>query len=234
MTSSEEGQEVDRGCWPRAAAVVRMPAMSQEIEVKFKVDDFSAVRRALRRAGARYAATVIQTDSYYDTPDRMLLSRDCGLRIRRVRCLRSAGGKLDTRPLLTAKGPARGGAKAKIRREIQTHLDDPEAVSEILRWVGLELTMLIQKRRTTYRLGPCVVELDELPVIGRFVEIESPGRRALEHACRLLALKGRRITDHYINLLRRAEGVPAGRPEFLLKGRSDSPCKAHKKTRASP
>jgi len=177
--------------------------MPDEIEVKFKVDDFADVRRALRKAGARHLATVIQTDAYYDTPDGMLLSRDCGLRIRRVRCLRSGTGKIDTRPLLTAKGPARGGA-AKVRVEAQTHLDNPAAVIEILKAVGLVLAVSIQKRRATYRLGESLVELDELPVIGRFIEVESPSRRALERTCRSLSLAGRRITDHYLRLLTKA------------------------------
>ncbi|MHC4983159.1 MAG: class IV adenylate cyclase [Planctomycetota bacterium] len=191
--------------------------MSDEIEVKFKVDDFAAVRRALRREGAKYIATVLQLDSYYDTSDRMLLERDCGLRIRRVRCLRSSGAGIDPRPLLTAKGPRRG-AGAKIRREVQTHLENPEAVTDILESLGLERTLSIEKRRATYRLGRSLVELDELPLIGRFVEIESPSKPDLERTCRFLGLTGQRITDHYINLLAKRGGLAAGRRFRLRRG----------------
>jgi len=190
--------------------------MPHEIEVKFKVDGFSAVRRALRRAGARYVATVIQTDSYYDTPERMLLMRDCGLRIRRFRCLRSACGALDTRPLLTAKGPARGDSTAKIRPEAQLRLRDPRAVVAILEAIGLELTLSIRKRRATYRLCGSLIELDELPVIGRFVEVESPGKQALDQTCRRLGLAGKRITDHYVNLLAGAGVSRRARRSFAL------------------
>ena len=182
-----------------------MSGVTDEIEVKFKVDDFAAVRRALRRAGARHVATVVQTDTYYDTPGRTLLGRDRGLRIREVRCVRPPAGGTDTRPLLTAKGPRRGRF-AKFRREVQTHLDDAKALAEILRFLGLEASVTIQKRRSTYTLGSSLVELDELPVIGKFVEIESPSRSALESACRRLGLEGNRITDHYVALLGRAVG----------------------------
>jgi adenylate cyclase class 2 len=174
--------------------------MPDEIEAKFKVDDFAAVRRALRKAGAAYVATCLQTDSYYDTPGRELLSRDCGVRIREVRLLRSAGGKVETRPLLTMKGPRRRG-RAKVRPEVQARLDAPDAAGEIMRAMGLEVAVRLQKRRTTYRLGKCTVELDELPVIGRFVEIEGPSEDAVRRAAERLGLTAEAITDHYVAIV---------------------------------
>jgi adenylate cyclase class 2 len=192
-----------------------MPLVSYEIEVKFKVDDFAPVRRALRRAGAKYIATVIQTDSYYDTADRMLLGRDCGLRIRLFRPVRSAAGGIDTRPLLTAKGP-RSGRAAKFRREVQTRLEDPQAVVSILEAMGLKLTLSIQKRRATYTWNGCLVELDELPVIGKFIEVEAGSEKALDRICRRLGLQAERITEHYVNLLQAAGGVPRPGRSFRL------------------
>ena len=175
--------------------------MAHEIESKFKVDDFSAVRRALRAAGAEYLCTVLQTDCYYDTSGKMLLSRDCGLRIRTVRCLRRGAEKIDTRPLLTVKGPADSSLEAKIRREVQTHLDNVEEVEEILLAVGMKPSLTIQKRRASYKLGKSLIELDELPLIGCFVEIEAPSQKQIQQTRQKLHLEGNPITDHYINLL---------------------------------
>ncbi|MBS3733342.1 MAG: class IV adenylate cyclase [Phycisphaerae bacterium] len=199
--------------------------MSHEIEAKFDVDDFRAVRRVLRQAAARYIATVVQTDTYYDTSTGMLRGRNCGLRIREVHCLRRGDAPVDTRPVLTAKGPPRlpassrdrssGVRRAKVRRELQTHLDDPEAVCELFEAMGLRRTMTVQKRRATYRLRRCMIELDELPVIGRYVEIEAPSERKLDAMRRRLNLPGEPITDHYLNLLARAAN-DSRRRTFLL------------------
>jgi len=176
--------------------------MWEEVEVKYRVDDFAAVRKALRRQGGEYVSTVEQTDAYFDMPGGLLRRRDCGLRIRRTRRLRSAAGvRVDTRPLLTAKGPGRPSRRAKIRREVQTRLADPEPVLEILRAVGLGETVTVRKKRTTYRLGECLVELDELPDAGRFVEVEAPDEPTLHTACKSLGLTGEPITDHYVNLV---------------------------------
>ncbi|MDP6545904.1 MAG: class IV adenylate cyclase [Phycisphaerae bacterium] len=184
--------------------------MPHEIEAKFKVADFRAVRKRLTALGAVYLGTDLQTDSYYDTPDRRLLGGDKGLRIRRTRRLRSpspVGGKppkADTRPLLTYKGPADGHKQAKIRREIQTRVDSHQALGDTLSALGLEPTLTVQKKRASYRLGSCRIELDELPVLGRFIEIETPTPKQIETVRRKLDIRGEPCTDHYITLLTRA------------------------------
>lgn len=180
-----------------------MTAVSREIEAKYRVQSFQPVRRRLREAGGEYLCTMRQVDTYYDTGGGMLLGRDCGLRIRTFRCLRRGAGAVDTRPLLTVKGPAGESKLAKIRREVQTRLDDCGAVEELIFAIGLEPTVTVVKRRASYRLGRCLVELDELPVIGRFVEIEAPLERNLRATAECLGLYGEAICDHYVNLLQR-------------------------------
>jgi len=178
--------------------------MPHEKEAKFRVESFGPVRRALRRAGAVYVQTAVQTDCYFDTPDRRLLAADQGLRIRRVRLLRAARSGADARPLLTFKGPAGGSRRVKIRREIQTRVDDAEAVAAALAAAGLLPVLTVQKRRASWRLGGCLIELDELPVIGRFVEVEAPDEQHIERARRTLGLPGEPIADHYLSMLTRA------------------------------
>ena len=90
--------------------------MAYEIEVKFQVDSFAKIRRRLRNAHAKYLGSVMQTDSYFDTDERTLLSAKQGLRIREIHNVRSAGKKIDKRPLMTFKGPALRGKRAKGRR----------------------------------------------------------------------------------------------------------------------
>ena len=175
--------------------------MSQEREAKFKVAGFSAVLRRLRGAGAKHLGTVLQTDRYFDTPAGRLRKADRGVRIRLSRRLAGPGG-LDPRALLTFKGPRAPHGKLKVRREVQTYVDDAAAAAAILEALGLVATMTLRKRRASYRLGRCRVELDELPYLGRFVEIEGPSRRAIEAARDLLGLAGPAITTPYTQMVR--------------------------------
>ena len=176
--------------------------MAREVEAKYRVEDFRPVRRALRAAGAEYQAAVLQTDTYLDAPDRRLLGADSGLRLRQRRYIRHVAGKRDDRPELTFKGPARAAGRVKSRLEVQTRLDCADAILAILRGCGFEPMLVVQKRRATYRLGRCLIELDELPMLGRFVEIECPGERAVGRLAARLKLHGEPIVDHYVNLLR--------------------------------
>lgn len=178
-----------------------MPRMSDEVEVKIPVPSLDRVRRSLRRAGARYLGTVVQTDRYFDTRNKLLLKADCGLRIRQVRVLRSGRNRIDRRALLTYKGPMRPGRGAKVRQEIQARIDDAEVLAEILTSWGLRHVLMVQKRRASYRLGACRVELDLLPMIGSFVEVEGPGTRQIVRLCRKLSLPGGHSKTHYVRLL---------------------------------
>jgi len=177
--------------------------MPHETEAKFPVESFEAVRRALRKAGAAYRFTVLQTDTYYDTPERSLLAADQGLRIRRLRYLRSARGHRDDRPELTFKGSGNGSRRAKVRHEIQTRIDDADALEAVLQAAGLVRMLTIRKRRASYHLAGCTIELDKLPMIGRFVEVEAPDEEHLDRVRRRLGLTGEPVTDHYVNLVTR-------------------------------
>jgi len=178
--------------------------MPNEIEAKFKVDQFDAVRQRLGELKAAYLGTSLLTDVYYDTPTRDLLGQDRGLRIRHVERLESPSDgdeELDTRAQLTYKSPAGTNERAKIRREIQTHVDSHEAMEEVLGALGVVPTITIQKKRAGYRLGSCIVELDELPIIGRFIEIEAPSVEEIHAAAAELGISAPPSTDHYIKLL---------------------------------
>ena len=177
--------------------------MAQEMEAKFSVADFRAVRRALRAAGGVYLGTAEHVDEFFDTPERKLYRGDRGLRLRNVRVLRGAAGGVKSGWLLTYKGPRQANRSAKVREEIQTHVTDGVALAEILRQAGLKTHLEIKKRRSSYRLGRCLVELDELPGLGGFVEIEAPSERALQQTRRKLALTGEPITESYAHLVAR-------------------------------
>ena len=54
---------------------------------------------------------------------------------------------------------------------------------------GFVESLVYQKRRETWRLASSRVELDDVPELGRFVEIEGPDRQAVADVQHRLALE---------------------------------------------
>jgi len=144
--------------------------MPIEIEAKMKVETFDQVSAALRTQGATLLGEHIETDTFFDTPDRTLLAADKGLRLRVASDVKTN----KTEALLTYKGPVAHG-ELKKRQEIQTPLADPHAMALLLEQLGFKQSLRYQKRRQSWQLDSCRIELDEIPHLGKFVEIEGPG-----------------------------------------------------------
>ena len=175
--------------------------MAHEIEAKFKVPNFTAVRRALKEMAAVYRGTAIQRDTFFDTANRSFYNTDRGLRLRQVRVVKKGEDGLDTDPLLTFKGPRKKNSRTKIRRETQTHVDKAEALREILTSAGLSQFMQIEKRRASYKVRGALIELDELPVLGFFVEIEAASEKTIDQVRRKLNLPDEPITESYVAMV---------------------------------
>lgn len=155
---------------------VRMAAEhGLEIEAKLHVAEFDDVRTRLRQAGATCVGRVLETNRFFDRPDAMLQKFGCGLRVRSLQVLEGAGAS----PTMTFKGRMQPGP-LKIRPECEVQVDDADAAASLLAQLGFVQTVSFQKRRESWRCGPCLVELDELPHIGRFVEIEGPSQGDVE------------------------------------------------------
>lgn len=177
--------------------------MPHEIEAKYRLDSFAAIRKLLRQAGAELIQSVEETDQFFDTPGATLLRADCGLRIRTTRLLplRGAAKRRKVPPLVTYKGPRDKASPIKVRLEVQTHVEDAAALAEILAALGYRPGLVVRKRRTSYRLGRCRVELDDLPGLGKFVEVEGPTQAAVQRACRRIGLDGESITRSYVSMV---------------------------------
>ena len=143
--------------------------MALELEAKIKFDDLEAIRVRLRDAGARRQGMVLETNTFFDTPDGQLVSADKGLRLRRTRDLSND----ERHAIVTVKGPQQSG-QLKSREEGEVGVADADKAQDVLRMLGYSPTLSFEKRRESWMLGGCKVELDELPILGRFVEIEGP------------------------------------------------------------
>ncbi len=141
--------------------------MRSEIEAKLKVDSLEAVERSLVRCGASFLRETVQTDRYYDTAGRDLTHTDKALRLRAD----SKGGR--ERFILAYKGPKEQDDYKK-RVELETEVSDAEALELLLGELGYVKALAFNKRRRLWQLQGCEVALDELPLLGAFVEIEGP------------------------------------------------------------
>jgi adenylate cyclase class 2 len=142
--------------------------MPVELECKVRLDSHDPLRERLRAAGAIRVGRVLETNTIYDRDDGSLRRAGCGLRVRFVIALDGEA----KRPTLTFKGPRQPGP-FKRREEIEVAIADADAMAVILHALGFHERIIFEKRRESWRLGACHIELDELPRLGLFVEIEA-------------------------------------------------------------
>lgn len=149
--------------------------MALEVEAKLRVASHEPVRARLGDLGATLHETALETNRLFDDDRQFLLRTDRGLR---VRTTRTPEGRV-LRSTLTCKGPQQGG-QFKRREENETDVSNPEAAIAILAALGFHQVLCFEKRRETWLFEALTatghtqvrVELDELPDLGCFVEIE--------------------------------------------------------------
>jgi adenylate cyclase class 2 len=171
--------------------------MPVEIEAKMKVNDLAAVRERLQAAGATQVGEYLERNVFFDTEDRSLLAADEGLRLRLSHETRS-GKRVN---VMTFKGPRHHG-QLKSRDETEVTVGDFDAAASLLECLGFTRVLSFEKRRQSWSLGGCKVELDELPHLGPFVEIEGPKDEAVMKVRESLQLADRPlIKASYIAML---------------------------------
>ena len=146
--------------------------MPVEIEAKLKVKSLARIERKLKNCGAEFLGMFVQTDTYFDNAKGTIRKADSALRIRKQRIGRKE------QVILAFKGPRQKG-RFKQRQEIQFEVGDVESAEKLLTELGFRKAIVIKKKRREWRLGGCLVALDELPILGSFVEIEGPGEKKI-------------------------------------------------------
>ncbi len=156
--------------------------MCAEIEAKLKVDSLEQTERKLTELGAEFLAEQLQTDYYLDDAGATLTKADRCLRLRRE--LVGCGETF----CLTYKGPKEKD-QFKKRQQIEIEIKDADSAENLLSALGYERALAFQKKRRIWRLGNCIVALDELPLLGSFVEIEGPSGNEIADVQRRLELE---------------------------------------------
>jgi adenylate cyclase class IV len=146
---------------PAATAAV------DELEVKARVEDASALRAALVRAGAILEFQGDMLDRRFDRGDR-LADRD---EVLRVRVFRQADGA-PAYAVLGWKGPHSKQGRYRRRAEAEARVADPDGVMTILERLGFAVSLRIDRRVEVYRLGEAVLRLEWYPDMDVLLEVE--------------------------------------------------------------
>lgn len=159
--------------------------MPQEIEIKMRLNDAAAVEAKLKSLGALPVVQLHERNTFLDTPQATLRQGDQALRVR-VETDRQSGSPRDV--IITHKGPRNPG-QVKSRAETELHVQDASQAIALLEALGYAPTLTFEKHRDRWAWGGCHIELDSLPMIGRFVEIEGPDEAAIMHVREALGMR---------------------------------------------
>jgi len=141
--------------------------MCIEIEAKLKVDSLQQVADRLTELGAVFLHNCIQKDSFFDEQTSALTRTDRCFRLRRQ--LIGPNEKI----FLTYKGPKQKD-NFKKRQEIEIEINNADLAEKFFSALGYNKVLAFEKKRSLWRLDDCLVALDELHLLGNFVEIEGP------------------------------------------------------------
>jgi len=170
---------------------------NSEIEAKLKVQSHEQIRERLNELGALFIDEQYQSDFYFDKPDGTLTKTDRCLRIRH-----SQSGRTK-KIILTYKGRKQKD-DFKKRTQFETKLGDSEPIEKIFNEIGYSKKLLVEKKRQSWLLNKCEVALDQVPGLGKFVEIEGPDSQKIHSVKKRLGLeKLKNITESYAFLLQK-------------------------------
>lgn len=178
---------------------------SLETEIKFRVTDLADLTERLQKAGIRLVTPrTHEVNTLFDLPGRPLRKQGALLRVRKY-------GRHWT---VTFKGKARTG-RYKSRPEIETTVEDGEALTLILQSAGFVPVFSYEKFRSEWTDGRGHIVVDETP-IGDFGEIEGAGEWIETVAAQLGISPAQYITDSYSVLFQKWKRHSLSRAKNML------------------
>jgi adenylate cyclase class 2 len=139
----------------------------REVEIKFRIDDITALTTRLQEAGFRLiTARTREMNTLCDQPGGKLRRRGALLRLREY-------GPKWTLTYKDKSGPQTG--RHKSRREIETQVENGEAMGRIIEAIGFSPSFRYEKYRSEWSDSQGHVVIDETP-IGNFGEIEGQAK----------------------------------------------------------
>lgn len=139
------------------------------LEIKARCYDPEHVRCVLREAGARFAGTDHQTDTYFHVPQGRLKLRQ---------------GNIENSLIFYHRADQAGPKASEVTMHSSVELGAIKPVLE----AALGVRAIVRKRREIYYVANIKFHIDEVEGLGSFVEIEAAGppgenRAALQAQC---------------------------------------------------
>ena len=150
--------------------------MNSELEAKFKIeeDDVKTLINRLKKLKAGHRYDRLEINTFFD---RKKLHRNKNELLR----LREAKSGKNTEYIVTFKRKKkRDGDGLKYQDEFEYTVSCGEKFSQVLENMGYEKVFLFEKKRRSYLLDNCLVEIDEIPQLGFFCEVEGANSKAIE------------------------------------------------------
>ncbi|HEY8549562.1 MAG TPA: class IV adenylate cyclase [Vicinamibacterales bacterium] len=181
--------------------------MAVEREIKLRFPSPEAARQAVQGLGAvPLRPRRLQDDVLFDASDGRLQQAGCALRVRRD----------GDRGAVTFKGPVVASAM-KTREEIETAVDQPEAVERLFTALGFSPQFRYQKFREEFSIPGVVLAVDETPV-GTFIELEGEEAAIADAAARLGRSPADYVLASYRALFLEHVRQHGGGPHMLFEG----------------
>lgn len=141
----------------------------REVEVKILDINVEEIKKKLLELGAKKIFDGKIHYKTFDFSDNFLRNKRQHLRVRKM------GDKVE----VTHKGTPEQVDGFKIRREIETHVEDFDAMCEIFEKLGMSRVYEAEKLRQTYKLENAKIEFDTYPGIKTYLEIETSDEKEL-------------------------------------------------------
>ena len=159
-----------------------MTVVREELELKARVENPDAVRKAILAAGAELMYRGAMMDRRFDRRGR-LERRDEVVRLR----VYHPADKSPEWGVLGWKGPVQRRGEYRLRAEWESRVDDPKAVLVILRHMGYKISLRVDRAVEQYRLGEATLRLEWYPAMDVLMEVEGQPE-AIEGAVRATGL----------------------------------------------
>ena len=141
--------------------------MSVEVEVKIKIREKAKLLQDLGRLGFQEEKRVVETDIYYTAVHHDFAALDEALRVRTIED-RGTGTKT---AVMTYKG-AKLDAVSMSRKELETEVGNAEICQEILKQIGFQPVLPVEKQRQYFQNDTMTACVDSVTGLGDYLELE--------------------------------------------------------------
>lgn len=161
-----------------------------ETEVKHKIKNKKELQKTKQKIKkiAEYKKTETEYNIVFDSPDFSLRKKGFLLRLRK-----------DSKNTLTFKSKIKS-KKFKKRQETEFQVKDFNKTKKIIEKKGFIPVFVYEKKRTYFDFNGTEIQIDELPFIGFYLEIEGTEKGIKETEKKLGLKEKNRKTTNYLQL----------------------------------